>query len=68
MELEKWIEFQRLGDERGDLVALEIGQQQEVPFEIKRVYYIYRTGEGVSRGFHAHKTLKQVAICIFWKL
>ena len=64
MELEKWIEFQRLGDERGDLVALEIGQQQEVPFEIKRVYYIYRTGEGVSRGFHAHKTLKQVAICI----
>ena len=33
MELEKWIEFQRLGDERGDLVALEIGQQQEVPLK-----------------------------------
>lgn len=60
----KWIDFQRLGDERGDLVALEIGMEKAVPFEIKRVYYIYRTAEGVSRGYHAHKKLKQVAICI----
>lgn len=60
----KWIEFQRLGDERGDLVALEIGMEKAVPFDIKRVYYIYRTAEGVSRGFHAHKKLKQVAICL----
>lgn len=60
----KWIDFQRLGDERGDLVALEIGMEKVVPFDIKRVYYIYRTAEGVSRGFHAHKRLKQVAICL----
>lgn len=60
----KWIDFQRLGDERGDLVALEIGMEKAVPFDIKRVYYIYRTAEGVSRGFHAHKKLKQVAICL----
>lgn len=59
-----WIDFQRLGDERGHLVALEIGMEKAVPFDIKRVYYIYRTGEGVSRGFHAHKQLKQVAICL----
>jgi len=38
--------------------------EKAVPFEIKRVYYIYRTAEGVSRGYHAHKKLKQVAICL----
>jgi len=64
MSLVKWIDFQTLGDERGSLVALEIGQEKAVPFEIQRVYYIYRTASGVSRGFHAHKALKQVAICV----
>jgi dTDP-4-dehydrorhamnose 3,5-epimerase-like enzyme len=60
----QWIDFQSLGDERGQLVALEIGQEKNVPFDIKRVYYIYHTEAGVSRGFHAHKSLKQVAICV----
>lgn len=60
----KWIDFQSLGDERGELVALEIGMEKAVPFDIKRVYYIYRTAEGVSRGYHAHKNLKQVAISV----
>ncbi len=64
MSLMKWIDFQTLGDERGSLVALEIGMEKAVPFEIKRVYYIYHTGLGVSRGYHAHKDLKQVAICV----
>ncbi len=64
MSLVKWINFQSLGDERGSLVALEIGMEKAVPFDIKRVYYIYHTGQGVSRGFHAHKNLKQVAICV----
>lgn len=59
-----WIEFQTLGDERGSLVALEIGMERAVPFDIKRVYYIYHTATGVSRGFHAHLNLKQVAICV----
>lgn len=64
MSLIQWIDFQNLGDHRGQLVALEIGHKQAVPFDIKRVYYIYHTPPGVSRGFHAHKKLKQVAICI----
>jgi dTDP-4-dehydrorhamnose 3,5-epimerase-like enzyme len=64
MRLIKWIDFQSLGDERGSLVAVEIGMEKAVPFDIKRVYYIYRTAEGVSRGHHAHKKLKQVAICL----
>ncbi len=64
VNLVEWIDFQRLGDERGNLVALEIGVEKVVPFDIKRVYYIYQTGDGVSRGFHAHRNLSQVAICI----
>jgi len=64
VSLIKWIDFKSLGDERGSLVALEIGQEKELPFAIKRVYYIYHTAEGVSRGYHAHRDLKQVAICV----
>lgn len=56
------VAFDILGDNRGSLIALE--GNQNIPFNIKRVYYIFGTKEGVRRGFHAHKTLKQVAICI----
>ena len=62
MSLIKTINFQPLGDERGSLVALE--GNKSVPFDIKRVYYIFGTKEGVSRGFHAHLNLKQVAVCV----
>jgi len=58
----KTISFKPLGDERGSLVALE--GNKSVPFDIKRVYYIFGTKEGVSRGFHAHRNLKQVAVCV----
>lgn len=57
----KIIQFQKHGDERGQLVALENGK--EIPFETKRVYYMFDTLPGVRRGFHAHKTLKQILIC-----
>lgn len=58
----KIINFQTLGDDRGSLIAAEKGYN--VPFEIKRVYYIFDTKEGVRRGFHAHINLKQMAICV----
>lgn len=64
MSLISWSDFQKLGDEWGSLVALEIGMERAVPFDIRRVYYICRTAEGVSRGFHAHRNLRQVAICV----
>ena len=54
--------FQQHGDDRGQLVALE--EFKDIPFEIKRVYYMYDTGKGVRRGFHAHKSLEQILICI----
>ena len=61
MEIIKY-RFQQHGDERGQLVALE--EMRDIPFQIKRVYYMYDTKEGVRRGFHAHKKLKQVLICV----
>ena len=50
------------GDDRGQLVAIEA--TKDLPFEIKRVYYIYDTLPGVRRGFHAHKCLQQILLCV----
>tara|TARA_R110001599_G_scaffold188084_1_gene382473 strand:+ start:264 stop:665 length:402 start_codon:yes stop_codon:yes gene_type:complete len=65
MSMIEWVEFPPLGDDRGSLVALEAART--IPFDIKRVYYIFGTKESVSRGFHAHRKLKQVAVCVTGK-
>ena len=62
MSLINIINFVSLGDERGCLASLE--KNHNVPFDIKRVYYIWDTKKGVSRGFHAHKKLMQVAVVL----
>jgi RimJ/RimL family protein N-acetyltransferase len=49
----KVIEFPELGDERGHLVVVEGGRN--VPFEIKRIFYIYGSDSSVIRGQHANK-------------
>ena len=54
--------FQQHGDDRGMLVALE--EYKDIPFEIKRGYQRYDTKKDVHRGFHAHKSLEQILICI----
>lgn len=61
MQVVKYV-FQPHGDDRGQLVALE--EFRDIPFQIKRVYYMYETGDGVRRGFHAHKSLEQILVCI----
>lgn len=58
----KLISLHSIGDARGRLVALESGR--EIPFDLKRIYYIFDTKAGVSRGYHAHKQLKQLAVCV----
>ena len=58
----KWLEFPPLGDDRGSLVALEANVT--IPFDIKRVYYLFGTKQDVTRGLHAHLALKQVMVCI----
>jgi dTDP-4-dehydrorhamnose 3,5-epimerase-like enzyme len=62
MKLAKTLTFPLIGDSRGSLIALETFDN--IPFDIKRVYYIFDTLSGVSRGFHAHQNLKQVLICV----
>lgn len=59
----KELEFQLHGDERGQLVALE-ELSDFVPFEVKRIYYIFDTTPNTVRGKHAHKELRQVMICV----
>ena len=56
------VNFQPHGDERGQLIALE--EFKDIPFRVKRVYYIYDTKQGVRRGYHAHKKLEQILICV----
>lgn len=58
----KFIDFQQHGDSRGQLVALE--ENKNIPFTIKRVYFMYDTLKDVHRGFHSHKKLKQVLFCV----
>ena len=53
---------QTQGDDRGSLIALEEGVN--IPFAIKRVYYLFNTSKDVRRGFHAHKDLNQVVIAV----
>lgn len=55
-------EFKVLGDHRGQLVALEANK--EVPFDVKRVFYIYGTQEGVPRGNHSHYKTKQFLVAV----
>ncbi len=54
--------FQPHGDERGQLVALE--EFNDIPFRIKRVYYMYDTIADVVRGKHAHIKLEQILVCV----
>ena len=56
------VNFQPHGDERGQLIALE--EFKDIPFRVKRVYYIYDTKQAVRRGYHAHKKLEQILICV----
>lgn len=61
MQVIKYV-FQQHGDQRGHLVALE--EFKDIPFNIRRVYYMYDTANGITRGFHAHKSLQQILVCI----
>ena len=60
--MSKLITFEKKSYHRGNLTFLE--EAKEIPFNIKRVYYLHNTAKGVSRGFHAHKKLEQIAICV----
>lgn len=56
------IQFARHKDRRGNLSVVE--GNRDIPFEIKRVYYLYDVPGGEGRGGHAHKTLQQLIIAV----
>ncbi len=55
-----WIDFKTHNDGDGSLVAIEGGKT--IPFDIRRVYYIYGTEPASVRGFHAHRQLTQITV------
>ncbi|MBQ8281647.1 MAG: WxcM-like domain-containing protein [Lachnospiraceae bacterium] len=62
----RMVEFTSHSDNYGKLVPIEAGSS--IPFDVKRVYYIYEVEENVRRGFHSHKKLEQVLICVHGKV
>ena len=56
------VELPRMTDPRGDLTFIEGGRH--VPFDIRRVYYLYDVPTAESRGAHAHHRLQQFVICL----
>ena len=54
--------FDKHRDSLGELVAIE--NCKDIPFSIQRVYYMYDMESDVVRGRHAHRTLKQILICV----
>lgn len=56
------MKFKNIFDKYGSLVPIEC--KKDVPFDIKRVYYITGVDHTVTRGHHSHKVLHQVLICI----
>ena len=58
----KLVDIPTYGDARGQLSVAELGGV--LPFPVRRVYWIHGTKPGVSRGFHAHKKLRQLCVCV----
>ena len=56
----KIIYLRKISDPRGNLTPIE--GAQDIPFDIKRVYYLYDVPSGQSRGGHAHKELQQLIV------
>ena len=56
------IDLPREDDPRGKLTFVEQGRN--VPFDIRRVFYIYDVPTGESRGAHAHRSLHQLVVCL----
>ena len=58
----QWLKLGKFWDDRGALTPVESGQ--DIPFEIRRVFYFYDVPAGEKRGSHAHQTVEHVLIAI----
>lgn len=62
IDLCKVIDLPKIQDPRGNLTFIEGGRH--IPFDIRRVYYLYDVPGGAERGGHAHKGLHQLIIAM----
>jgi dTDP-4-dehydrorhamnose 3,5-epimerase-like enzyme len=62
LEKVKIIDLPKIADQRGNLTFVEGGRH--MPFDIKRIYYLYDVPGGAERGGHAHKALQQLIIAM----
>lgn len=62
MKLLETLNIPVLGDDRGQLYVFE--GDICFPAGLKRVYYLTGTKKSVSRGYHAHRELEQIAVCV----
>jgi hypothetical protein len=58
----KIVQLPKIADPRGNLTFIEVGRH--IPFEIRRVYYLYDVPGGAERGGHAHKELSQLIVAM----
>ncbi|HWP45509.1 MAG TPA: FdtA/QdtA family cupin domain-containing protein [Blastocatellia bacterium] len=61
-----WVSLPRSVDTRGILTAIEGGR--DIPFEIRRIFYLHGTPDGVERGGHAHRDTRQILIAVAGQL
>lgn len=62
IDLCRVIELPKIVDARGNLTFIEGGRH--MPFDVRRVYYLYDVPGGAERGAHAHKDLRQLIISV----
>ena len=62
MSIDQYHKIKKSTQEDG--IIYDIVHPESIPFEVKRVYYLFGTKPGVERGFHAHKKLQQFAVCV----
>lgn len=68
MENIKMVSFKDITDSSNDARPMghltPIESKMDIPFDIKRIYYLTRVPENTIRGFHSHKQLQQVLVCL----
>ena len=62
LDLCRVIELPRFGDLRGNLTSLQ--SEIEIPFELRRIFFLYDVPGGAERGGHAHRTTHQMLIAM----
>lgn len=62
----RWIDLPHATDSRGVLTAIE--GAKDIPFEIRRIFYMHGTPPGIERGGHAHRDTRQIVVPVCGRL